>query len=77
MQESQSHGAMKMSKAMVVSIDEVKGQGPLDWTTALAWSSTYQTGPITTNTHHTTNCSASKSVDVINTFPINITYCVR
>ena len=44
MQKSQSHRAMKVSKAVVVSIDEVKGQGPLDGTTTSAWSSTYQTG---------------------------------
>lgn len=49
MHESQPHGTMKVGKAMVVSIDEVKGQGPLDWTAPLARSSTYQTGPITIN----------------------------
>jgi len=42
MQESQSHGAVKVSKAVVVSVDEVKGQGPPDWTTASARRSTDQ-----------------------------------
>ncbi len=65
MQESQSHGALKVSQAMVVSIDEIKGQGPLDWTTASAWSSTYQAGPVTINTHHTTNGSAALSIDLL------------
>lgn len=51
MRESQSHGTVKVGKAMVVSVDEVKGQGPLDWTAALARSSTYQTGPTTINMH--------------------------
>lgn len=46
MHESQSHGTVKVGKAMVVSIDEVKGQGPLDWTASSARSSTYETGPI-------------------------------
>ena len=63
MQESQSHGALKVSKTVVVSIDEVEGQGPLDWTTALAWSSAYQAGPITINTHHITAFSAWFSID--------------
>lgn len=49
MQESQSHGCMKVSKAMIVSIDEVKGQGPLDGTAATSWWSTYQAGPVTTS----------------------------
>lgn len=65
MQESQSHGALKVSKAVVVSIDEVEGQGPLDWTTALAWSSAYQAGPITINTHHMTTFSTWFSIDVL------------
>lgn len=49
MQESQSHRPMKVSKAMIVSVDKVKGQGPLDWTAATSWRSTYQTGPVTTS----------------------------
>lgn len=49
MQESQSHRPMKVSKAMIVSIDEVKGQGSLDRTAATSWWSTYQTGPVTTS----------------------------
>lgn len=49
MHESQSHGTMKVGKAMVVGIDEVKGQGPLDWTAASTRSSTYQTGPTRIN----------------------------
>lgn len=63
MHESQAHGALKVSKAVVVSIDEVKGQGPLDRTTASAWSSTYQAGPITISTGHTTIGSASFSIN--------------
>lgn len=47
MQERQSHGPVKVSKAVIVSIDEVKGQGPLDWTAATSRWSTYQTGPVT------------------------------
>lgn len=35
---------------MIIGIDEVKGQGPLNWTAATSWWSTYQTGPVTTNT---------------------------
>lgn len=50
MHESQSHRSMKVSKAMIVSIDEVKGQGSLDWTAATSWWSTYQTGPVTAST---------------------------
>lgn len=50
MWESQSHCTMKVSEAMVVSVDEVKSQGPLDWATSLAWRSTYHTGSIKTNT---------------------------
>lgn len=48
-QEGQSHRPMKVSKAMIVSVDEVKAQGPLDWTAATSWWSTYQTGPVTTS----------------------------
>lgn len=50
MRESQSHCPMKVSEAMIIGIDEVKGQGPLNWTAATSWWSTYQTGPVTTNT---------------------------
>ena len=55
MQKSQSHGALKVSEAVVVGVDEVKGQRPLDRTTASAWRGTYKAGPITINSHHITN----------------------
>lgn len=48
-QEGYSHRPVKVSKAMIVSIDEVKAQGPLDWTATTSWWSTYQTGPVTTS----------------------------
>lgn len=50
MLESQSHGSLEVSEAMIVGINEVKGEGPLDRTAASAWSSTYQAELITTNT---------------------------
>lgn len=49
MLESQSHGSLEVSEAMIVGINEVKGEGPLDRTAASAWSSTYQAELITTN----------------------------
>lgn len=49
MQESQSHCPMKVSKPVIVSVDEVEGQGPLDWTAATSWWSTYQTAPVATS----------------------------
>lgn len=48
MTESQSHCPMKVSQAVIVGIDEVKGQGPLDGTASMSWWSPYQTGPVTT-----------------------------
>lgn len=47
MQESQAHGSLEVSQAVVVGVDEVKGQRPLDGTTASAWSGTYQAAPRT------------------------------
>lgn len=52
MQESQSHCPMKVSEAMIVGIDEVEGQGPLNWTAATPWWSPYQPGPVTTSMLH-------------------------
>lgn len=49
MLESKSHSSLEVSEAMIVGINQVKGEGPLDWTAASAWSSTYQAGLVTTS----------------------------
>lgn len=41
--KGQSHGSMKVSEAVVVRVDKVKGERPLDGTTASSWGGTYQT----------------------------------
>lgn len=49
--EGQPHGSLEMGEAVVVCIDEVKGQGPLDGAASFARGCTYHTVPPNTNKH--------------------------
>lgn len=43
MGKGRSHGSVKLSEAMVVGIDKVKREWPLDRTTASSWGGAYKT----------------------------------
>lgn len=51
--KGQSHGSMKVSEAVVVRVDKVKCERPLDGTAASSWGGTYQTKntAVTTQLH--------------------------